>query len=90
MEELNFNSLTSINTRQDEFSKTVDDLKEKAQVLDKKTYTLTNDNIKYIKNKADQLSKENDKSVVTASAALRVILREHKEMWELLQKGITQ
>ena len=79
MKALDTNNLTDADTSNDAFSKAVENVKEEAKTIQKKSYTLTKANIEYITNLAKQLAKENKSSIVSASEALRVIVKEHEE-----------
>lgn len=77
MKSLETKKLVNARTSTDAFSKTVDNVKTSAEKIERKSYTITLDNIEYINDYAVALAKKSG-AIVTASAALRVIINDHK------------
>lgn len=78
MKSLNTNKLTDAQASNDAFSRSVEKIKETAEVIERKSYTITKANIDYINDYAVKLTKQLG-TPITASAALRSIINDHKE-----------
>ena len=78
MKSLETKKLVNAKSSTDAFSKTIDSVKASAEKIERKSYTITLDNINHINDYAVSLAKQSG-TIVTASAALRIIINSHKE-----------
>lgn len=76
----NLKALVNTETAQDPFYAAAESAQQESAEIKKKSYTLTQAHIDYINTLAKEMAQASNSPIVSASAAVRRIIDEHKEI----------
>ena len=76
----NLKALSNTATAQDPFRAAVESVRSESAEIKKKSYTLTQAHIDYINTLAKEMARAANSPIVSASAAVRRIIDEHREI----------